>query len=165
MKKLTIASLIIALTLSITGCGAADTTSSSQDSVSGTEASQTESAVSATADSADSKTQGIDYKALVNKLHPLPDGWEDSLETVTVKNSRGDDVEVEKKAYDAYLALKADLEKDSVFVDLDSARRSVADQQRIMDDFTKEYGADYALKTVAIPVIPSTTRVLRSTYI
>lgn len=151
MKKLTIASLIIALTLSITACGAADTASSSQDSVSGAEASQTESAAPATVDNAESKTQHIDYKALVNKLHPLPDGWEDSLETVTVKNSLGDDVEVEKKAYDAYLELKADLEKDGVFVDLDSARRSVADQQRIMDEFTEEYGADYALKTVATP--------------
>ena len=98
MKKLTIASLIIALTLSITACGAADTASSSQDSVSGAEASQTESAAPATVDNAESKTQHIDYKALVNKLHPLPDGWEDSLETVTVKNSLGDDVEVEKKA-------------------------------------------------------------------
>ena len=36
-------------------------------------------------------------------------------------------------------------------MDLDSARRSVAEQQRIMDDFTQKYGADYALKTVAAP--------------
>ena len=96
-------------------------------------------------------TQGIDYLVLVNKLNPLPDGWEDALETVHMTNSVGDDVEVEAKAYDAYLALKADLEAEGVYVDLDSARRSVADQQRIMDEFTKEYGADYAKKTVAEP--------------
>ena len=66
-------------------------------------------------------------------------------------NSVGDDVEVEKKAYDAYLSLKEELEKDDIHVDLDSARRSVADQQRIMDDFTQQYGKDYALKTVATP--------------
>lgn len=89
--------------------------------------------------------------ALVNKLNPLPDGWEDALQTVHFTNTVGDDVEVETKAYDAYLELKADLEKEGVYVDLDSARRSVADQQRIMDDFTKEYGADYAKKTVAEP--------------
>lgn len=87
--------------------------------------------------------------ALVNKTHPLPEDWEEKLQTVHMTNSVGDDVEVEKKAYDAYLRLKEDLEKDGVFVDLDSARRSVADQQRIMDDFTKQYGKDYALKTVA----------------
>ena len=99
----------------------------------------------------DQKAQPIDYMALVNKQHALPDGWENSLETVRFKNSVGNEVEVEKKAYDAYLALKSGLEKEGVRVDLDSARRSVAEQQEIMDEFTKEYGADYAKKTVATP--------------
>ena len=95
---------------------------------------------------------GIDYLALVNKLHPLPDGWEDALQTVTVTNSVGDEVEVGKKAYDAYLLLKADLEEnDGIYLELDSARRSVAAQQDIMDRFIEKYGADYAAKTVATP--------------
>ena len=95
---------------------------------------------------------GIDYLALVNKLHPLPEGWEDALETVTVTNSVGDPVEVEKKAYAAYLLLKADLEEnDGIYLELDSARRSVAEQQAIMDSFIAKYGADYAAKTVATP--------------
>lgn len=97
------------------------------------------------------KADGIDYMALVNKTHPLPENWEENLETVSITNSVGYDVEVEKKAYDAYLELKADLEKEGIFVDLDSARRSVAEQQRIMDDFTERFGADYAAKTVAKP--------------
>ena len=98
-----------------------------------------------------SKTDGIDYMALVNKTHKLPDDWEDNLKTVKMTNSIKDEVEVEKKAYDAYLKLKADLEKEDIYVDLDSARRSVKEQQRIMDEFTEEYGADYAAKTVAKP--------------
>ena len=53
---------------------------------------------------------GIDYLALVNKLNPLPEGWEDALKTVVTVNSVGDEVEVEAKAFDAYLGLKADLE-------------------------------------------------------
>ncbi len=84
----------------------------------------------------------IDYMALVNKTHPLPEDWENKLETVHMTNSVGDDVEVEKKAYDAYLQLKEELEKEDIHVDLDSARRSVADQQRIMDDFTEQYGKE-----------------------
>ena len=114
-----------------------------------TAVSQTAS-TSATAQAAE-KAEAINYLALVNKLNPLPDGWEAALETIHMTNSIGDDVEVEKKAYDAYLKLKEDLEKEGIFVDLDSARRSVAEQQRIMDDFTEKYGADYALKTVATP--------------
>jgi len=95
---------------------------------------------------------GIDYMVLVNKLNSLPEGWEEALETVTVTNSVGDEVEVEKKAYEAYLLLKNDLEEnDGIYLELDSARRSVAAQQEIMDRFIEKYGADYAAKTVATP--------------
>ena len=103
-------------------------------------------------ENSNSAGRGIDYLALVNKLNPLPDGWEDALETVTITNSVGDEVEVEKKAYDAYLALKEDLEEnEGIYLELDSARRSVAAQQDIMDRFIEKYGADYAAKTVATP--------------
>ena len=116
--------------------------------------SKTESETSDASSESSDKTpasDSIDYMVLVNKTHLLPDDWEDKLETVHMTNSVGDDVEVEKKAYDAYLSLKEKLEKDDIHVDLDSAHRSVADQQRIMDDFTEQYGKDYALKTVATP--------------
>ena len=96
--------------------------------------------------------EGIDYLVLVNTRNALPEGWEDALQTVTVTNSVGDEVEVETKAYDAYLALKEDLEEnDGVYLELDSARRSVAAQQEIMDRFIEKYGAEYAAKTVAVP--------------
>ena len=94
----------------------------------------------------------IDYLALVNKLNPLPDGWEEALETVHITNSVGDDVEVEAEAYAAYERLRADLlENDGIGIELDSARRSVAAQQEIMDSFIEKYGSDYAAKTVAQP--------------
>jgi D-alanyl-D-alanine carboxypeptidase len=95
---------------------------------------------------------GIDYLVLVNRLNALPEGWEDALQTVHVTNSVGDDVEVEARAYAAYERLKADLEaNDGIYLELDSARRSVAAQQDIMDRFIKKYGADYAARTVATP--------------
>ena len=95
---------------------------------------------------------GIDYLALVNKLNPLPEGWEEALETVHITNSVGDDVEVEARAYAAYERLKADLEaNDGIYLELDSARWSIAAQQDIMDRFIEKYGADYAAKTVATP--------------
>ena len=114
-----------------------------------TAVSQTAS-TSATAQAAE-KAEAINYLALVNKLNPLPDGWEDALETIHMTNSVGDDVEVEKKAYDAYLKLKEDLEKEGIFVDLDSARRSVAEQQRIMDDFTQKSGAINHSSSISCP--------------
>ena len=94
----------------------------------------------------------INYLVLVNKLNALPEGWEEALITTTITNSVGDGVEVEVRAYDAYLALKEDLEKnEGIYIELDSARRSVAAQQDIMDRFIEKYGADYAAKTVATP--------------
>ena len=74
----------------------------------------------------------IDYMALVNKLHPLPESWEENLKTVHVTDSVGDDVEVEEKAFAAYEELKKNLEEnDGIYLELDSARRSVAAQQEI----------------------------------
>ena len=153
MKKfLSIVAVCAIACLALGGCvGNAVSSSAGNVSQSAQSVEVSSSAGASEAASSEVQTAGIDYLALVNKLNPLPEGWEESLETVHMTNSVGDDVEIEKKAYDAYLALKADLEKEGVYVDLDSARRSVADQQRIMDDFTKQYGADYAKKTVAAP--------------
>lgn len=95
---------------------------------------------------------GIDYMALVNKQHKLPDGWEDAVEIVHFSNTEDWDVDVEAKAYDAYLAMKDELEtEDGVYVDLDSAYRSVEAQQEIVDDFTKKYGEEYVKLYVAVP--------------
>jgi LAS superfamily LD-carboxypeptidase LdcB len=108
-------------------------------------------ACSGSGDKAEQSDGSIDYMVLVNKLNKLPDGWEDALETEKFINTVGDEVEVEKEAYASYLELKKELEDEGIYVDLDSARRSVSEQQKIMDDFTEEYGADYAKKTVATP--------------
>lgn len=144
MKKIKIVCLLLCVcfitAVAFTGCGGSK--SSAPDEASKSSAAETTEAA---------KTDGIDYMVLVNKTHKLPDDWEEKLETVHMTNSIGDDVEVEKKAYDAYLELKKALEAEGVYVDLDSARRSVADQQRIMNEFTEQYGADYAAKTVAQP--------------
>lgn len=93
----------------------------------------------------------IDYMVLVNKQNPLPETWEENLEIVHITNSLGDDVEVEQKAYESYLDLKTALAEEDVLVDLDSAYRSVAEQQRIVEDFTAQYGEDYVKQYVAVP--------------
>ena len=93
----------------------------------------------------------INYLVLVNKLNPLPEDWEANLKTEHFTNTENYDVEVEIKAYKEYLELKKELEAEGIYVDLDSARRSVEQQQQIMDEFTRDYGADYAAKVVAKP--------------
>ena len=101
--------------------------------------------------SSSKKDSVIDYMVLVNKENPLPDGWEEALDIVELKDSQGWDVQVESTAYDAYLGLKEDLEKDDIHVDLDSAYRSIEEQQRIVDEFTEKYGEEYVKQYVAVP--------------
>ena len=93
----------------------------------------------------------IDYMVLVNKENPLPETWEDEIRIVHMTNSLGDDVAVEERAYEAYLQLKEALAAEEVYVDLDSAYRSVAEQQQIVVDFTERYGEDYVKQYVAVP--------------
>ena len=100
----------------------------------------------------------IDYMVLVNKDSELPAGWEEALDVTAITNSVGDEVQTEKKAYEAYCALKEAVEKDlegydkgEVRLELDSAYRSVEAQQKIVDDFTEKYGEDYVRKYVAVP--------------
>ena len=137
-KKMIVLVLVLVMLLALTACGSKNAAEAQ-----GSTAASTQDTL---------ETAGIDYLALVNKLNPLPEGWEDALETVTITNSVGDEVEVEAKAYAAYELLKADLEQnDGIYLELDSARRSIAAQQDIMDRFIEKYGADYAAKTVAQP--------------
>jgi D-alanyl-D-alanine carboxypeptidase len=114
-------------------------------------ANKDESTDAAATKSATTKA-AIDYMALVNKQHKLPDGWEDALDLVEEKSLLYDDpVKVERKAYEAYQGLKKELADEGVYVELDSCYRSVATQQQVMDEFTEEYGAEYAKRIVATP--------------
>ena len=100
------------------------------------------------------KQAGIDYMALVNKTHALPEGWEEELavDMVHVKDSQGWDVAVEKEAYDAYLQLKEALEKEDIHVDLDSAYRSIAEQQKIVEEFFRRAWSSSRMSCCSISV-------------
>ena len=140
--------------MGLAGCAGSQGADASASSAADASASAAASSAAAAASShrTSLEAHGIDYLALVNKQHKLPDGWEDAVDITHFTNSEGWDVDVEVNAYDAYLALKEDLEaEDGVYVDLDSAYRSVADQQRIVDEFTEKYGAEYVKKYVAVP--------------
>ncbi len=110
-------------------------------------------------DSQSSETSHVekdtDYMILVNKENPLPENWLETLEFEASINSVGDDVFVESEAYEAYLRLKKDVEEElkdrAVELQLDSAYRSTAAQQKIVDEFTEKYGEDYVKQYVAVP--------------
>lgn len=110
-----------------------------------------EVATNATAQGAASATS-IDYLVLVNKQHKIPDGWQARVDWVEAESLLGGDpLKVERKTYEAFKALKKDLEADGAFVELASCYRSVAQQQELMDESIQNLGAEYAKRTVATP--------------
>ena len=127
---------VLAASLLLAGCSKQD--ESSQDGED-----------SATEETSAAEDSSIDYMILVNKENPLPEGWDEKLELVDYKNSQGWDVRAEKKAYDAYLELKKDLENEDFGIDLDSGYRTAEEQQSIWDNFLEKYGESYTVKTVA----------------
>ena len=93
----------------------------------------------------------MDYLILVNKEHKLPDNWEKIVTLETTKDIWGDDVQVEKEALMQFFKLKQELATEEIFIELDSAYRSVKRQEELWAEFEKEYGLEYTQKTVAVP--------------
>ena len=144
-----VATGMLAATLALVGCGSA---------LPSGEGEQTQSEQTTAQDGPDGADEGqeeqasLDYLVLVNRAHRLPDGWESKLDLVEEPSLLYDDpVRVERAANDAFQALKAELAQEGVNVELDSCYRSVAEQQEVFDEFTQEYGEEYARRYVAVP--------------
>jgi D-alanyl-D-alanine carboxypeptidase len=140
---------LMVFVLAMTGCGKQGEGAEQSDA-----SAETESETAAETE----EGPAIDYMVLVNKTSVLPEWWEEALDLKITTNTVGDDVYVERKSYEAYCALKEAVEKvleryekGEVRLQLDSAFRSVAAQQKIVDEFTEKYGEDYVKKYVAVP--------------
>ena len=90
-----------------------------------------------------------DYLVLVNKENKLPDNWENLVKLVEVKNSFGKFLKIEKETLEKFNELRADLLKQWVDIELDSAYRSFSIQNEFFEKFNEEYGIDYATKYAA----------------
>lgn len=93
-----------------------------------------------------------DYLVLVNGENPLPEGYEDTVERIWVENSFGDQYQVEKKTYEAFLGLQKDLlENDGIAVELISAYRTVEAQTNTYNHHMEKFGPEHTNKYVARP--------------
>lgn len=91
------------------------------------------------------------YLVLVNKENKIPKRLEKSLDLDQVENAYWEIIEVNKQALHAFQELKAYLWNIGIDIEIDSAYRSVLQQQEIRDSFEKEYGIDYTKQYVAVP--------------
>ena len=91
----------------------------------------------------------MNYLIVINKSNLIDASYFDNLELVECDDVLGETISVEKETYAAYLKLKKFLKTKNIFIELDSAYRSIEEQQRIIDDYTIKYGIDYVNKYVA----------------
>lgn len=89
------------------------------------------------------------YSILVNKNNEIKDSYINKINLVETKNIKDEIIKVEEKTYEAYKELKKFLETKNIFIELDSAYRSIEEQQEIIDEFTEKYGTEYVNKFVA----------------
>jgi len=92
-----------------------------------------------------------DNLLLVNKTHKLPDDYEEKVDLVTVKNCFGKEFQVERETYKHFLSLREDLLKRGIQIELESAYRSVARQQEVIEELRATEGEDYVKKYAAVP--------------
>lgn len=92
------------------------------------------------------------YLVLVNEDNRLPCGFEETIELITVKNIFDEEYKIEKKTYEAYLRLRAELlENDGIHIELDSVYRTIEKQVEIYGEYLERHGEEYAKKYVANP--------------
>ena len=104
------------------------------------------------ATSAFGKSKKNDYLTVVSKKSPMKTGADSNLDLVTADTIyKNEKTKVERKTYEAFLELQASLKSKGIEIGIDSAYRSFAEQEQVMQDFIKKYGEEYARKTVAAP--------------
>lgn len=91
----------------------------------------------------------MNYLIVINKNNLISDSYYKLIELVECKDVLNENIKVEKETYEAYLKLKEYLKEENISIEIDSAYRSIEEQQEIIDDYTKKYGQDYVEKYVA----------------
>ena len=91
----------------------------------------------------------MNYLIVVNKTNLITNDYFNDLELVYCKDVLGDTVQLEKETYNSYVKLKKYLEQLNIIVEIDSAFRSLEEQQRIIDEYTVKYGQEYVDTHVA----------------
>ena len=93
-----------------------------------------------------------DYMILINSENKIPEGFLDTVELVEVENPEGSRFRVEKKTYEAFLKLQADIrENDGLEIALLNSYRTLEAQQKAFDNYFYKFGLAYAEKYAARP--------------
>ena len=94
----------------------------------------------------------MDYTMLVNKYHKINKEEIEKIKKVSSKNVRGKDILIEEETLLHFNELKKFIkEKENITIGIESAFRSIEEQEKILDELTTIYGKEYSKKYVAMP--------------
>ena len=92
------------------------------------------------------------YQILINSENKIPEGFLDTVELIEVENPEGSRFRVEKKTYEAFLKLQADIrENHGLEIALLNSYRTLEAQQKAFDNYFYKFGLAYAEKYAARP--------------
>ena len=100
----------------------------------------------------DANKKQPDYLLLVNAENRVPENYADTVELVSVENVAGNQFKVEKKTYEAYLALEKDaMESYGIQTVLLNSYRTIEMQTNSYAYYMNLRGEEYTKKYVAYP--------------
>ena len=91
------------------------------------------------------------YTTLVNKTNPIKDSFYQKIHLVKTVNKDQEEVQVEEETLKAFLSLQEELKKEDIQIQIDSAFRSIEEQQKVKEEFLTEKGEEYTKLYVAEP--------------
>lgn len=91
----------------------------------------------------------MNYLTLINKKNLMKDNYYKNIELVDCIDIMNNKIKIEKETFKSFLQLQSFLEKKKIFIGIDSAFRSIEEQEKIYNDFIYKYGKDYTNNFVA----------------
>ena len=86
---------------------------------------------------------------LVNKENKIKENYFNKVKRITIKDINNIDIQIEEETYNKFLKLKDYLLEQNIKVGINSAYRSLEEQQETYVEFVEKYGEEYASKAVA----------------
>ena len=93
----------------------------------------------------------MNYAILINKENKLKDNYIKKINLITTKNQYNENILIEEETFKAYQQLKEFLKKQNINIEIDSAYRSIKEQEILYNDYIEKYGVDYTNEMVAKP--------------
>ena len=93
----------------------------------------------------------MNYAILINKENKLKDNYIKKINLITIKNQYNENILIEEETFKAYQQLKEFLKKQNINIEIDSAYRSIKEQEILYNDYIEKYGVDYTNEMVAKP--------------